>query len=580
MNKKLICLILSLLMVVTCFVGCGKESDQKAIDDVNKKASESAKTLSMYLLCEKELSADQATAIEEAVNKITKSQFKTQLEMYFYTEDKYYDALEVSFAARAAAEESGSVTNKSEDDETATDETFINEWGITEIKYPTIDSYQVDIFYVGGYEKFLQYNDEGLLSRLDEELSSSSKLLNDYISPAFLSYMKSMNSGTYALPTNTVIGEYTYLLLNKDVLAKTRYNSANGIAKFTSLTCEATQDVLAQVKTELSDYVPLYSCLGEDGLAVSDFKYWGVDENGVPVNEFSVIGSPYPSDAAYKTEESYMGSVGNIFSQADFSTQVKTLKKYKVDGYFGTEKDLEDGKVAVAYVKGGAELVTKYADNYEAVVIGVPTIETEDLYRNMFAVADYTSDLTRSMEILTYLNTNEDFRNLILYGIEGENYEMVESDYVDENGEPYMVVRRLNDNYMMDVNKTGNTLLAYTLEGDDPTLGEYIKQQNLDSVVSLTMGFAYYCDGMPVDPNHLRQTRELSASVKERLMAATYENVDDVINELKAEISNAPYVSSLLRKVAPVEMAETCSLGYAYEQWGISMKIYDPEAAE
>ena len=75
-------------------------------------------------------------------------------------------------------------------------------------------------------------------------------------------------------------------------------------------------------------------------------------------------------------------------------------------------------------------------------------------------------------------------------------------------------------------------------------------------------------------------TGNIDDGVKAKLDAATYENIDTVISELKTEINSATCVSSLIRKVEPAEDAAVCSLGYAYEQWGISMKIYDPEAAE
>jgi hypothetical protein len=106
-------------MIAVCFVGCGKKTDEEAADEISDKASDSAMTLAMYLLCDEEISPEQAQKIETAVNKITKSKFKTQLKLYFYTADKYYEALEASFAARAAAEEflvSAEITVKATED--------------------------------------------------------------------------------------------------------------------------------------------------------------------------------------------------------------------------------------------------------------------------------------------------------------------------------------------------------------------------------------------------------------------------------------------------------------------------------
>ena len=590
MNKRIISLLLALVMIAACFAGCAKKTDEEAIADTNEAASENAITLAMYLLAEKEVSAEQEKKIEEAVNKITNAKFKIKLDLFYYTEEEYYEALENSFKARLEAEANDLIKPPS-DEENKEDVMIKDELGVSHILYPTIDSFQVDIFYVGGYEQFIKYmdfayNDDGdtalMYSKIDDQIKGSAKVLEDSISPNLLAYIKSMNNGTYALPTNTNIGEYTYLLLHKDVLAKTRYNTENGLAQFTSLTCAATRSVLSQVATSYKQYVPLYSCLGEDGLAVSGIKYWGVDENGVPTTEFSALGSAYSTSALYGTTASYMSSMDNIMSNSSFVSQLTYLKQYKSYGYFGTEKDLEDGKVAVAYMKGTADIPVKYADNYEAVIIENPTLTTEDVYSNMFAVSSYTSSVKRSMDILAYLNTDVTFRNLILYGIEGENYQLVESDYVDENGDPYMVVRRLNDDYMMDVAKTGNTFKAYVLEGEDPSLVEFYKIQNNSMKVDLTMGFHYEWQDYTVSAEYLQELRELSARIYQKI--AEIDCTDDStisrdIVAIRNEISRQDCVYEL-SNMPEEDMGKgetTCTLMYAYYSWAVYNKIYIPE---
>lgn len=590
MNKRIISLLLALVMIAACFAGCAKKTDEEAIADTNEAASENAITLAMYLLAEKEVSPEQEAKIEKAVNDITNAKFKIKLDLFYYTADKYYEALEESFKARMEAEEEGLI-QKPVDDENKEDVMIKDELGVSHILYPTIDGFQVDIFYVGGYEQFIKYMDFNydekdpkatamMYSKIDDQIKGSAKVLEDSISPNLLSYIKSMNNGTYALPTNTNIGEYTYLLLHKDVLAKTRYNTENGLAQFTSLTCAATRSVLSQVATSYKQYVPLYSCLGEDGLAVTGIKYWGVDENGVPSTEFSALASSYSTSALYGTTASYMSSLDSVMGNTSFVNQLTYLKQYKSYGYFGTEKDLKDGKVAVAYMKGSADIPVKYADNYEAVIIENPTLTTEDVYANMFAVSSYTTSVKRSMDILAYLNTNVEFRNLILYGIEGENYQLVESDYVDENGDPYMVVRRLNDNYMMDINKTGNTFKAYVLEGEDPSLVEFYKIQNNAMKIDLTMGFHYEWQDYKVSAEALEELRELSARVYKMLEEIDCTNDDTIrrgINSVRNAIFAEDCIMELNELIEPGKNDTICTLGYAYYSWAVLNKIHVPE---
>lgn len=573
MKKKLICLILSLVMLTACFAGCGAKDDEARNESINQTQFEMAKTLSMYMLCEKPVSAEQELALEDAINSITKSKFKTAVDLRFYTADEYYVQLEKSFADRDAAAEAGTLKKE---EELTEDITYVDEYGITQIKYPTVEGYQVDIFYVGGQEKFLKYMDEGRLSRLDEELSSSSKILNDYISPEYLKYMKNSNNGTYAIVNNDVIGEYTYLLLNKDILAKTRYNTPNGLKEFTSLTCEATQSVLEQVKSEYKEYVPLYSCLGADGIAATGVRYWGIDENGNLSDDFSLLMGSYNVGSKYKTVESFI-SMMNGLGSSRFKDQLKILKSYKANGYFGTEKDLEDGKAAVAYVKGGAEMFDKYGEDYEVVVIENPTIKTADLYENMFAVSSTAQDLSRAMEIICLLNTDEELRNLFQYGIEGVNYEMVDSDYLDENEKPYKVVRRLNEDYMMDPAKTGNTLLTYTLEGGNPTFKEYIKQQNRDVVVDIAMGFSLMYGSNPVNMDTMQTIREVSKTVYDKLVAITYDNFDEQYSAIASEFGQNEDVRSMLSMLEPDGEDTPVSFTYMYVEWAKSVGIYVEE---
>ena len=99
MNKRIISLILAFLMLSTfLFTGCdalmggGEETGNQ--DDIIGEASNSAMTLSMFVVCEKEVSPETASLVENAFNNITKPNFKTQVKLHFVTYDKYYEEIE------------------------------------------------------------------------------------------------------------------------------------------------------------------------------------------------------------------------------------------------------------------------------------------------------------------------------------------------------------------------------------------------------------------------------------------------------------------------------------------------------
>ena len=253
MNKKLVCLMLSILMLLTCvFTSCS--TAKKDPDETESTVDNSAKTIVMWVVTEDETTPEAEELVNEAFTKITKAKFKTNVVIKFCTEDEYYEKLEaaietaqhdIEMQEKAAKELRKYLKlHKDEDKDTAEltkqfyeeypeyakyatveedededapeteEETVVNEYGITEIKYPEPKENQVDIFYLSGYDKYMQYYNAEWLALLGEELSTSSKKLNDYISTSLLNGVQ-IEGGVYAIPNNVPIGEYTYMMIDK-----------------------------------------------------------------------------------------------------------------------------------------------------------------------------------------------------------------------------------------------------------------------------------------------------------------------------------------------------------------------------
>lgn len=584
--------------------GCKKKDDETIKSEITEEASESTVTLSMYLMSDGEISEDKAEQIEAAVNKITKSKFKAKIELRYFTEEEYNDALDKAFKdtedareakkkAEAALKEAikkGEATTAASTEATE-EETVVNEYGVTELKYPSIEDYQVDIFYLGGYDKFAEYFEKNWLSKLDEELSSTSKLLHDYVTPEFLTHMKAVKGGTYAIPTNTVVGEYTFMLLNKEALAKWHY-SAND--SFNMLTSENTRDLLDKVSRFQSDeFVPLKSFTGD--LDIANVKYLGLDANGNRTDAFSVMGGTYSASFEYKKTNNFYPCL-NIFADVGFREQMQTLASYKENGYYGTDADANK-PFAVGYIKGDYMDIEQYLEDYEVVVVEKPLINTSDLFENMFAVGGYTSSVSRSTEIITYLNTNVDFRNLILYGIEGEDYEIVERELNDKT---YKSVKRIGEAYQMSIEKTGNTLIAYPLESERVDIRDFQIKQNQDIKVALDMGFLLDYAGSPINTTAMGKVRELSEKVYVELMAIdtvekwnVYLNGSDgdpdngiepvqgmmkiVMNDEYAKIMRNSNYNEEDANYDATKYGEGVSFYYIYFKWLSDTKIYVPE---
>lgn len=131
----------------------------------------------------------------------------------------------------------------------------------------------------------------------------------------------------------------------------------------------------------------------------------------------------------------------------------------------------------------------------------------------MFGIGAYSVSETRAAEILTYLNTDAEVRNILQYGIEDVNYTL---ETVTVNEKDYVYAKATKDNvYLMDLEKTGNTLIAYPNDPDDVLRLEYDKKQNYEMIAAPTLGLNF-SDVFKLDETSVR----VMSAVSEKLKAA------------------------------------------------------------
>ena len=163
------------------------------------------------------------------------------------------------------------------------------------------------------------------------------------------------------------------------------------------------------------------------------------------------------------------------------------------------------------------------------------------------------------MEIVTFLNTNAEARNILQYGIEGENY------YIDDDG----VLHRYNESYMMDVNKTGNIFMAHPEEDLPEDYWDNGIQHNESVGITPIFGFTVDEDSN-LNLNSLRKVLALKDEYMDRLNACeTLEEFDAFITAANEEFNNMDdYINVFLpREPDPEEENAQYSLGYIYRQW-------------
>ena len=563
MNKKLLCILLCMTMLMTAILtSCTNTSDSASTGDdaaasENTEATRLPMTLSLWLPTDKSTTDEAISLVETEINKLTQSKYNTAIELHAIDSDQYQSVIdkkindidEVKKSAQAAEEsrrqqeledaikgilpdEPRTVDTTAEDTDVMTAETEINEYGQTVDVYPAVEDDQLDIFLIKGYDKYIDYIDNGLIEALDADLNDVGKKLYAYIYPSFFDLAK-VEGSTYAIPNNHAIGEYQLLLVNKELVEQFDY-SPDEFQTFVD--CESFITDIGNQK--ISGVTPL---LGE--VEPANMVYFSSD------GKWSVIGSQITAGVSYNSQLTPVRTL-------EINNYAKTLgamRRLNSLGFVGNGDVNDNPRFAVGVVKGDASLFDVYSDDYYINIHGVPVADSDEALKAAFAVSTYSKDITRSMEIITYLNTDETMKTLLQYGVEGVHWEKVGSDD-DET------IRIISNDYKMNILDTGNEYLTYPGEGLTMSYWDYAKKQNLDSSTNPFVGF----DNYVTDDNRsqMQQLAAKSADVWNQLQTLSPDDFEKGVASISRGLITDPLVDGLMSEEGTELVSDSIILQY------------------
>ena len=523
MNKRLIALFLCLVMMLSvCLTACAEDSEEDAKNELEEAKVASNMTLTMWIVSESPVSEEIRADVTKAINALTKAKYKTQLEIHYLSEEEYFSKL-------TAAMEAYTLTKKEQNAEkpvetgsdgeavgTTIEEIVTDENGMYRDNYPIVLENQVDIIYIGdlysnteldskgdpkllmsGQQMYNELRADNWLSALDEAIKGDAKKIKEFVSPTLLSAVQEKGV-TYAIPNNNIIGEYTYMCLNKEMMDRYSLQGHLTRGSIKSFANEYVYQFLSMISLYETKLFPEQSLLPIDAtydecLSLLAY-YWNIDTEDYSINsnEFSIFGTPLFGQQPSRGQSAV--GVQSLFENEEFTSSYLALNKFRMDtemDFFRDDTNKNDTYDAygVRFLSSEAEGfiiengIGKYeGTDYYLVPIVYPTAAAEDIYGNMFAVATTTLSVNRSMQIVTYLNTNKEVRNLLQYGIEGQHYTL-------ENGTVSRVADKAGNYYNMNLYATGNAFLSYLEPGMDAAIWENGKKQNRDSLVEPLLGF-------------------------------------------------------------------------------------------
>jgi len=218
-----------------------------------------------------------------------------------------------------------------------------------------------------------------------------------------------------------------------------------------------------------------------------------------------------------------------VFENKDYTSFMSLYKKYNA---------ANDGtsKVAVTY-DYLLPMETENSDDYYYIQTETPVMNYENIFESIFAVTSYAAEYDRAVEILYNLQTDEEIRTLLQYGIKGEDYQL-------EDGVLEMIKNNKGEYaYKMNSLYTGNGYLTYPAEGVEMDAWEYVKDINYDSIVNPYATFerlyASVANKATID-GYTAALKTLNDATYTKISAMTAEQFDTFVAEwAKAETENA-----------------------------------------
>ncbi len=504
MMKRIISLVLCLGMIAGALLMAGCDSETKT----NTTDEALPMTLNFVGITENTTTQQAIDATEEALNRIFKTEFKTQIELTLVTADKYIALIEEkvqeaeqakirisaiskynTMAQKLANQEQrnqtddskgglfGKWTQNAEVVEASTistgevytaEQTTVHPDGKIETVYPGATS-PIDILMIDSKETYDYLDEKGYLLSISGKLTTEFTKFRQYIYPTFFDQLETITGDIKAIPNNNLLAEYTYLVVDKELADKYDLD-VDAIDSYDDLDVDGA-GFLSEVAANES-----VTPLATEPDALGIYTYF---EGDIPV------GTYYNPIYGYNPAEGTDFTIRNLFDIPEYTNHLKLMEEYRDNGYMTKKGD----QFAVDVVKGDASLPEAYGDDYYVKVIQNPFVEMDVLFDGMLAVSSYAADETRALQIIQAINTDPEVKNLLQYGIayngdndDVANYEVIETE--NEDGTVSISIKRLNQNYMMNNALTGNVYMGYPEEGQSVNIWDYYKQTNLDSALS------------------------------------------------------------------------------------------------
>ena len=311
--KKLLLFILCLSLACGMMVSCSEDEIGSYLPNYDYKPEVKEElTLNLYLITNPETDKNAMDTVSQMISQYTEREFKAKLNVTYLTADEYYE--KVSAAVDADGNTGANIV-------LITSPAMMNDF-ISRGKIAILN-------------KYFESDEFGSLN-----VSIPEALLEE----------ATLEGNIVAVPNNRIIGEYEYLVINKDVAIIKNYGVPSEVASYTSLE-DASEliDTLTKNGYNASDYI--YTCRGGYALK-AELEAQGNYCNVVTyptADNVTAFGSAF---AVINRGENYNERAMQIIYAINTDTYLRNLLQY---GVFGTNYTLDDDGNVIS-VKSGVNV--------------------------------------------------------------------------------------------------------------------------------------------------------------------------------------------------------------------------------
>lgn len=496
MKKKILSLALTTALVSTMLAGCGSSGDNTAKDSSTQAATT-------------ETTQEAGSAATEAEGE----PYTVAIQLVNISTD-LTDVEKVEEAINA-------ITEPAINCKVDIQNLFIGDLPTT-TSMNIVSGEKMDIVAVGLTQKLSDISDDGILMPLDSYLlyaPTYTELVKDY------TVAGQIDGVQYALPVNPYIASGLGFVYNKDMADQYGIEIKEG----------ATFKDFTEVFKKLKENGVYGTSLGQATNLNMQFWY--------PVELFGTNG-----DYGMITDPINSTKIENVYASDYFKEYADTMKLWADAGYIPADS-LTDSTTVQEYLTAGKIFGTytnydmsQYASwgsgqpfNIDIVQTQDPIISTSFVTERMWGLASNSENPQKAMEFLNYMYENPAVANLLQYGIEGENYKIVDGTKIVTTAEGATTGTK---GYTSMFTKFGNPLETLTAAPNTDSYPEEVKAYNENVPKSLTLGYTFDVTDFSAEAGAVSN---VIAEYLPRLQTGQVESVDSYLTEFLDALDKAGY---------------------------------------